>query len=279
MKFLKSILVAGFVASLFVTGGSTLSSCKKEIIRDTIIKRDTIRIIDSVCYDLKDSLVAWYKFTGGSLKDSSGKNNNIVFNNATATTDRFGKVNNAYSFNGTSSYMSVPNSPSLNPQSAISIMSIIKVKDFYTGTCHANNILSKGWNDFVNGFYALRYTDFKDCNSAIDPTKEVFYGTFGDNNNGRAFAGNLNLYVQKDKWINVIYTYGNGESNIYVDGILQDTRSQQTPTFTPNNLDLTIGKHGDPQYPYFVNGVIDEIRIYNKELCEGEVKALNKLKD
>jgi Concanavalin A-like lectin/glucanases superfamily len=285
MKFLKTILVAGFLATLFITGGSSLSSCKKEIerdtiiIRDTIIKKDTIRITDSVCYDLKDSLVAWYKFTGGSLKDSSGKNNDIVFNNATATADRFGKANNAYLFNGTSSYMSVSNSSSLNPQSTISIMAIVQVKGFYAGTCHANNILSKGWNDFVNGFYSLRFSDFLDCNGAIDPAKQIFFSEYGNNGSGRTGASSTGIYVQKEKWVNLIFTYGKGESNFYIDGVLVDNRKGQNPSFTPNGLDLTIGKHGDPQYPYWFNGVMDEIRIYNKVLCDGEVRALNKLKD
>jgi hypothetical protein len=280
MKFLKSILVAGLLASLFVTGSAPLSSCKKEIIRDTIIKRDTIRIIDSVCYDLKDGLVAWYKFTGGSLKDSSGKNNDIVFNNATPTADRFGKPNNAFLFNGNGNYMSVKNSVSLNPAKALSIMAIIKVNDFYTGACHANNIVSKGWNDFVNGFYTLRYTDLgTDCSAPVDITKERFYGAYGDNNNNRAGAGSTTSFISKGKWINVIYTFGNGTSNMYVDGVLLDSRVQQNPSFAPNSLDLTIGKHGDPQYPYYVNGIIDEIRIYEKALCEGEIKLLNKLTD
>jgi hypothetical protein len=148
---------------------------------------------------LKESLVAWYKLTGGNLADSSGKGNNITFNNATATTDRFGKAGNAYLFNGTSSYMSVPNSGSLNPKSAISIMAIIKVNDFYRGTCHTNNILSKGWDDFVNEFYSLRYTDFTNCSGLVDTTKEMFYGTYGDNDNNRNGSSNSTFYVQKAK--------------------------------------------------------------------------------
>ena len=57
--------------------------------------------------NLKDGLMAYYNFNGGNLNDSSGLNNNIVFNNAVKTTDRFGKANNAYLFDGSSSYMQV----------------------------------------------------------------------------------------------------------------------------------------------------------------------------
>jgi hypothetical protein len=57
------------------------------------------------------------------------------------------------------------------------------------------------------------------------------------------------------------------------------SRGCYNPVMTANNPALTIGRHGDLQFPYWYNGIIDEIRIYSKELCEAEVKALNKLKD
>ena len=75
--------------------------------RDTINTTDTLTIVDSIncsCYDLTDGLIAYYNFNNGNLDDSSGHGNNIIFNNATKTTDRFGRANNAYLFNGTSTY-------------------------------------------------------------------------------------------------------------------------------------------------------------------------------
>jgi hypothetical protein len=280
MKFLKSILVAGFLATLFITGGSSLTSCKKEIVHDTItiIKKDTIRIIDSVCYDLKDSLVAWYKFTGGSLKDSSGKNNDIVFNNATATADRFGKANNAFAFNGNGSYMKVNNSTSLNPNK-ISMMAIVKFNDFYRGQCHGNQIFKKGFRDQVDGIYGLRVvTVGQDCNATTDTSKEVMTGYYGNNQFAQIGAIDNSNFVKTNKWITVIFTYDGIQAKIYVDGQLKDTRNGTVP-YTPNTDGLFIGRAENPQFPYWFNGVIDEIRIYNKALCEGEVKQLNKLKD
>lgn len=278
MKFLKSILVAGFVASLFVTGSSTLSSCKKEIIRDTIIKRDTIRIIDSVCYDLKDGLVAWYKFTGGSLKDSSGKNNDIIFNNATATTDRFGKANNAFLFNGNGSYMKVNNSSSLNPNK-ISLMAIVKFNDFYRGSCHANQIFKKGFRDQVDGIYGLRaVTAGQDCAAVTDTSKEVMVGYYGNNQFAQIGASDNSGFVKINKWINVIFTYDGGQAKLYVDGQLKETRTGTVP-FTPNTDGLFIGRAENPQFPFWFNGIIDEIRIYNKALREADIKQLNELKD
>jgi len=156
-------------------------------VTDTLIKKDTVAIFDSTkcnCYNLKDGLVAWYNFNNATLKDSSGNNNHISFSNATATTDRFGKPNNAFLFNGNSSYMRVENSVSLNPaNNNISLMAIVNVKGFYAGNCNANQIFGKGYNDFANGFYYLRFGSVTGCGNPVDPTRELFGGAYGDYNN------------------------------------------------------------------------------------------------
>ncbi|MGC4037822.1 MAG: hypothetical protein QM764_17805, partial [Chitinophagaceae bacterium] len=141
------------ISLISLTAGIHFSSCTKEVtVHDTVnvIKKDTVTVVDTLtlidsscaaCYDLTEGLIAYYNFNGGNLNDSSGNNNNITFNNAVKTTDRFGNADNAYLFDGSSSYMSVPNSSTLNPQK-ISIMAIVKVSDFYTGNCHGNSIVT-----------------------------------------------------------------------------------------------------------------------------------------
>ena len=165
MKFEKSVLGILTLFILLFSVETNFSSCQKEVltdtlyIRDTINIKDTVHIVDSIncsCYDLTDGLVAYYNFNNGSLHDSSGKNNNIIFSNATKTSDRFGNAQNAYLFNGTSSYMRVSNSTSLNPKGAITLMGIVKMNGFYTGLCHANQIFQKGTVDQDQGVYSLR---------------------------------------------------------------------------------------------------------------------------
>jgi Concanavalin A-like lectin/glucanases superfamily len=278
MKFLKRIL-ASFAVGLFLFSSSTqFSGCTKEIIRDTIIKKDTIRIIDSVCYDLTDSLIAWYKFTGGSLKDSSGKNNHIVFNNATATADRFGRANNAYSFNGNSSYMRVANSNTINSPNKISMMAIVRFNDFYRGSCHGNQIFMKGLRDQSNGIYGLRVLTLQDCSLTTDTTLERATGFYGNTQSFQIGATDMTNRVQANKWINIIFTFDGSTAKIYVDGVLKSTTTGN-PSFTANTDDLYIGRAEFSAFPYWFNGTMDEIRIYNKALCDGEVRALNKLRD
>jgi len=284
MKFFKIILASAVIYLLLFASGTQFSACTKTntvhdtlIKKDTIIKKDTVTIVDSMA-GLKDGLVAWYTFTNGSLKDSSGNNNDIILNNnATKTTDRFGKANNAFSFDGSASYMQVKNSTSLNPVGAISIMAIVKPNNFYQGNCHGNQLVSKGYNDYINGFYTLRFANTSTaCSAAPDVTKEYFYGAYGDNAPA-AYAGKDSAYVKLGQWYNVIYTYDGFVARLYVNGVIKDVELSRVP-FTPNSKDLFIGKHEDPAYPYYLNGVIDEVRIYNRALCDDDIRQLNGLK-
>jgi len=281
---MKVVRTFAGILTLFVVLVSlqiNVSSCQKEVVTDTLYVKDTITIRDTIkitdssncnCYDLSDGLVAYYNFNNGTLKDSSGNNNHITFSNAVKTTDRFGRADNAYSFDGVNSYMKVPNSASLNPSKAITLMATFKIKGYYSANCVNNQVFGKGWNDFIDGFYIMRFGSTVGCNAAVDTSKEVFSGSFG-NLGARAGAAD-NSFIQSNQWYNVVFTYAEGESKIYVNGVLKNTVSNQTAAFTPNTQELFIGRHGDPQYPYSFNGVIDEVRIYNKALCANAVKQL-----
>ena len=272
MKIIKSLLTFLAIAPLLFFTQTNLSSCEKEIIHDTIVVHDTVS-----CYDLKDGLVAHYNFNNGSLSDSSGNNNHITFNNAVPTADRFGKPNNAYLFNGTSSYMKVDNSTSLNPQGKISLMAIVKLNGFYTGPCHSNQILKKGFSDQRDGIYGLRISPIgQECNAVTDISKERAWGYYGNNQFSQASAIDTTTAIQTGSWYNIIYVYDGTKTELYVNGVLKYSKQVSSP-FTPNTDGLFIGRAENPQYPYWLNGIVDEIRIYNRALYLGEVKSLNKL--
>lgn len=284
MKILKVLSGSVLLYLLCFSTGTQLVSCQKDPLTDTLIVRDTVIIRDTLdcnCYDLTNGLVAWYNFKAGTLGDSSGKANHITFSNATKTTDRNGNANGAYLFNGSSSYMKVANSTSLNPSSEITLSAIVKVNDFYTGTCHVNQILGKvDYDDYTNGFYNLRISDYHDnCYTAIDRDKEKFSGAYGNNGGGLgSFARVDTAYVKTGQWYHVVYTYSKGISKFYVNGQLKASQAK-TANFTPNSQSLYIGGNINTQYPFWFNGIIDDIRIYDRALCDGEVKQLNRSKD
>jgi hypothetical protein len=265
--------------------GTTFSGCTKTTTDtifvphdSTIYVYDTTTLRDTV-YDITSGLVAYYNFNGGSLNDSSGYNNNITFSNATPTTDRNGKANNAYLFNGTSNYMAVANSPSLNPDN-ITLYAIVKVNGFYYGTDHANFILAKGW-DGDAGMYFMDYTDFGST-GLPDTTHEFFGSAYGDNNDPFGSAAGVTdsvTQITTGTWYKLTYTYDGSTSKFYVNGVLISTAIKSSVSFTPNSLPLYIGENGDPDnlFPYWFNGVIDEIRIYNRALPPQAITELANL--
>ncbi len=66
--------------------------------------------------NLDSGLVAFYPFNSNA-NDESGNNNHGVVNGPILTTDRNGNDSSAFEFDGTSNYISVANSPSLQSPS------------------------------------------------------------------------------------------------------------------------------------------------------------------
>src|SRR6185312_9409283 len=220
--------------------------------------------------NLNAGLVAYYPFTGNA-NDASGNANNPIFNNATLTQDRFGNANSAYSFNGTDNYIRIPNSPTLNSSNQISICAWVKVSDFYRGTCHGNNVVMKGDADYQAGDYKIRFDDSYITNSQncyqsnTDVTHETFFGMNSILNSNTPF-------IQPNQWYSVVYTCDGVTAKIYVNCKLVGSGPANGLTFT-NGDDLFLGSMNNAQYPYWFNGTMDEIRLYNRAINEDEIKA------
>ena len=157
-------------------------------------------------------------------------------------------------------------------------MTRVKVQGFYDRKCHANRIISKGYNDYWKGRYTLDFSDmlyynYNGCYEKIKPNYENFGGSFGD---GQATASGVidSDYIKRNTWYTLIYTYDGRYSRLYVDGVLKGI-AEITTTFNENTRDLFIGRNEDHQYPYFFTGIIDEIRIYNRALNISEVNNLS----
>jgi hypothetical protein len=280
MRHIIALSTACLIYLLLGSGSLLFNSCtKKDVIHDTTVVQvhDTTVVVDSI-YDTRTGLVAYYTFTGGSLHDSSGNGNDIFYNSASQTADRFGNPGNAFLFDGASSYMQVHNSLSLNPNN-ITLMAIIKVNAFNASTtCHANQVIGKGIPDDIEGLYDLRFNESNACALVNDSAHEEAYGTFGDDIpfGAAARTGSDTAFVQTGKWYVLIYTYDGVQSKFYMNGELKSV-APKTELFTANTHDIFIGKNESITYPYYLNGIIDEIRIYNRAISPGVIAQLNNL--
>jgi hypothetical protein len=235
-------------------------ACKKEVASSEAVNSGSAD--QAVQTTGKANLVAWYKFTNGNTADFSGYNNHLRPHNVTLTTDYKGRPNNAYYFKGQDSYMQAPNSTSLNPAN-ITLAALVKPVGFYTGNGGQSRILMKGNDDQSNGDYFLGY----------DNTGE-FYATYGDNQFQSNGVGSPENSLQLNTWYKIVYTYNGSVGKLYMNDVLV-SQTNQAATFTPNTSPLRVGKTGRTDYPYWFNGVIDEIRIYKVALTATQVAKVD----
>jgi hypothetical protein len=228
--------------------------------------------VASAQMDIKTGLQAYYPFNGNA-NDASGNNNHPVFNNASITSDRFGNPNSAYHFNGVYQYMRINNNPSLNFGNQVTLSVWVRPTGFYYGICHASQLLSKGGGNYNPGNYALRFDDALFSNGTgcsgtpCDSLHQNFRGT------GTILTPYTD-FIKKGQWYSVIYTNDGKTAKLYVDCELK--YSVLFPETFTNNEDLFFGKSDDDLFPFWLNGDLDDIRIYNRALNMEEMLALCK---
>lgn len=219
--------------------------------------------------DLNSGLLAYYPFSGNA-NDASGNGNNPIFNNATLTVDYYGNANSAYYFNGVDNYMEILNNESLNPKE-LTLCAMVNVQGFYYGNCYNNCIIDKGTSDGEAGNYSLRFTQSAITNGSCgiqDTINQQFVGYAYNNST----AGLYNPPVQKNVWTCVVYTVSADSLKLYVGGNLV-WKEKKTSDIGSNSYNVFLGRKGDDSFPYWFNGVMDEVRIYNRALTPGEVSA------
>jgi hypothetical protein len=215
--------------------------------------------------NLNAGLRLYLPFSGNAL-DESGHNNDPVFNNAVLTSDRFGNQKSAYHFNGRNSCMRVENNPYINMGSKMSISLWVKPTGFYTGRCYNNILLMKGDDDYLPGNYSLRFADQKTGCTTPTTSQEQFYDGVG------ALAAKP--LVKLNQWYHLTATYDGKTARLYINCVLQASGSYPSSISFKNGYDLYIGRMNNDQYPYWLNGDLDDIRIYDRALNKEEILAL-----
>jgi type II secretory pathway pseudopilin PulG len=210
--------------------------------------------------DQAQGLVGYWPFdegTGTIAYDYSGNGNNgtLVNFNFTATSGwTTGKVGGALSFDGVDDYSRIPDSNSLDVSSSFTF----SVWVYTTNSGILQTILSKdGVGSDTTGAYNLY----------IRSDLSVFYET--NNIDGVYTTANV---VSLNRWYYITVTFDNNISpklKIYINGQKLQEGNPSTPYIL--TTDLLIGRRGIGS---FFQGVIDEVRIYNRALSDSEIKAL-----
>ena len=213
----------------------------------------TLYADQSVAPVVPGTLVADYK-ADGNAHDATGYENHATAQGAQLTTDRFGKSNMAYAFNGVDQSLVAANSPQQN--SAFTTISFwIKPVAFpASGEVY---VLSNGgwqerWKISLPNHGKPVFTTHSNgaCCSDLDSGTPLTLGV----------------------WTHVVMTHDGAKDIIYFNG------AQVNEKNTAGSLDATthpLGIGFDPiDNNYFFNGSLDEVQLYNVALTAPEVAAL-----
>jgi hypothetical protein len=199
--------------------------------------------------NIEDGLIAYYPFKGDA-KDDSGNKNNSVLNNASFIEDRFGIVNSALLVNGDESYVSIPEDLIPNDNSDFSISL---------------------WFNHENEDNEFRYLFVLErLYPPITPYLRLYIrnnkivGDIYTGSSWRGFGATSN--ISKNTWYFFVFTKKNNQIHLYCFDRLE---SDISSSFYQFNDDITI-RVGGRGY----NGIIDDLRIYNRAMNSSEVKYL-----
>lgn len=208
-----------------------------------------------------NGLIAYYPFSGNA-NDLSGNANNGIVNGATLTTDRFGVANKAYRFND-GNFIQVANSASLNLLNAFTISTWVNLQSTM-GRDGYGNLSSYGYHPIFT-----KNCDRGQLQMAIEPATN---GTFKLNTYAGAGGNNPIIPLALNQWKHLTVVYDGTAIKHFVDGTMITTKLVSMDLAATNASDLFIGKMGC--FNYFLNGLIDDFRIYNRALTDAEVQSI-----
>ena len=217
--------------------------------------------------NLKNGLVACYPFNGSAV-DATGNGNDGTVNGATLATDRFGKVNSAYKFDG-NSYISV--SPDQLKNKSYTYATWVKL-DGIPAEGDQNSFITIGGVGADQGLVVA---------SNYSNVSSNGFDVFGYNVGNPPVSGNWSA-IKPDigRWYHVVATRDNVSIKLYVDGILIANNYAGTgtngtdPAYANTSYAIIGSRVGANGFIQSMQGSLDDIYLYNRAISAEEVKSL-----
>jgi hypothetical protein len=209
------------------------------------------------------SPVGYWNFdegSGNTAADSSENGNTGTLNNGPVWVD--GKFGKALGFDGVDDYVQVSQSSSLDVTDQITVETWVYPRAYVDNTGMVSHIISRC--DYSGGhIYVLSmYPDSHKASFSVNPYPDE-----------QPSVADLQL----NAWTHLAMTYDGASVKLYVNGQFDSSYAQSGPIETTSNW-LAIGCKptgpwgGPGTYAYF-NGMIDEIKIYNRALSQQEIQT------
>ncbi len=198
----------------------------------------------------------------GNAQDSSGNGNHGTIYGATFTE---GIIGNALSFDGVSNYFTAPITASFNSvKTQGTIVAWINYKDNYLiyepgGSCTYGSRALMLWRF---GTYNIKSQANIDCAGRI----------LSDWRIGSQIGSGISQSLKSGQWYHIALVYDSNAVILYING--QKVKSSSlTGELGDADDKFWIGRNGNAAQPMYFNGLIDEVRIYNRALTDSEIQA------
>ena len=224
--------------------------------------------------DLERGLVGLWSFDGKDMAgntayDRSGQGNNGTLTNGPTRT--IGKIGQGLSFDGVDDYVNAGRNPSLDMgANNFSVGGWIKTSgnpSAQAGNAGYGLLAAKGSSGAGGkryGLWAYRQTSGVAALNLDDDAAEAY------------FEGTTN--IDDGNWHMVYGVRDGNTAKIYVDGIQENTADiTGLGSLDDINKDFMISVDSHAPTNYFVRGLIDDVRIYNRALTPAEIQRLYNL--
>lgn len=170
-----------------------------------------------------------------------------------------GIMNGCIYFDGIDDYLEIPDSPSLNISSALTLSAWVKLET--DGQQYTSRIISKGQTDNINSDdFALRVTSDNGISCRLyNGTTEVTL----------EYSRSLEL----DVWNHLACTYDGSLVKGYINGKLAG-KVPFSGLIEQSGFPLILGSHGNSPLHRRFNGYLDEVSIWSRALTVEEVNSL-----
>ncbi|MFQ6036183.1 MAG: LamG domain-containing protein, partial [Sedimentisphaerales bacterium] len=207
------------------------------------------------------SLVGHWKMDDNAadttVLDSSGRGNHGTAQRNTSALSTIGIIDGALTFDGTSDYIDCGSSAILQQKQTLTVSAWINGSSF----AKPMNMIVCGDKRNLDFCWGLR----------IDNSVAKFFVRAG------SYYAATGPTVSDNQWYHVVGVWDrNGGPNnlrIYVDGSLEGTATVNAD-MDADTVYVTIGRLYYPTVNQYFDGLIDDVRIYNRVLSDTEIAAL-----
>jgi hypothetical protein len=200
-------------------------------------------------------LVAYYPFSGNAQDESGNGNDGSTIGGATLAADRSGSADSAYQLDGTSGYIEIPDSADFNFNQPITLTAWIYLNDNTNG-----GIVGQWGPGGVSGDAFVLSVRGGKLKFTL-PTPGLY-------------ELDSQSTLAEMQWLFVGVVYDGTDLKLFIDGT-QDASGTFAAAQVDSDQPVLIGFEqiisGDPGY---LDGLVDDVRIYKRALSDGEIQQL-----